>query len=526
MPVKTEYIIEILKQGDGATQAQADFQKVGTAAAAAKTQVAGFGSTVGMSTAEAATKTREAQRVIVSSLHLIAFSAFPEVAGAATVTTASFHAVRASAALLGVGLTAVSGIFVALGAAVWTTVSAIRAWKAEILGAQSENDLIAANGRLIAAYREKISVMENLGLLSAEQAARLQTEVTMARARAETATEESKALGLVAQQLIEVQTQENKRIKFSAEVQKLSDELLLASLAGHEREKVQANITFQERTDHIDRLSEQEAISAEQRDVYSNRALQAYGLELDAINRQIEAEKKRGEAAVLIGQVVNQANQQFAVSHSRFIVDSIRQGRFEIRAFAAEFTAALAQMILQTLIFNSIKKGLSLIGGLAAEGETWGKGGSFFDAAGGVHFAALGGVFPRVMADGGLTFAANGIPGVMTVSQPTLFRNFNTVAGEVPGQPEMLTVLSRPRMMEVGGIQAAVGNAAGHRLAITGADDLARAGGAGHIVIELRAQPGYEARIIHNSVQNARVVVVRDMGEDSELSKATRRLVS
>ena len=100
------------------------------------------------------------------------------------------------------------------------------------------------------------------------------------------------------------------------------------------------------------------------------------------------------------------------------------------------------------------------------------------------------------------------------------------VAGEAG--PEMLTVLSRPRLMQIGGVEAAVGNAGPHRLAITDAADLAgrsnNGGGAAEIVIRL--SPGLEADITKNSIEGARIRIVRDMHEDSELSQTTRKLVS
>lgn len=89
-----------------------------------------------------------------------------------------------------------------------------------------------------------------------------------------------------------------------------------------------------------------------------------------------------------------------------------------------------------------------------------------------------------------------------------------------------MTVLSRPKMMQFGGIEAAVGRAGPHGdLAITRAADLARGGG-GRSEVVIRLEPGLRGEIVQEAVGGARVVIVRDMGQDTDLSQATRRLVS
>jgi hypothetical protein len=124
-------------------------------------------------------------------------------------------------------------------------------------------------------------------------------------------------------------------------------------------------------------------------------------------------------------------------------------------------------------------------------------------------------VFPR--------FAANGLPGVDSVSRPTYFPRFNVVAGEA-GR-EMLTVLARPRFMEVGGLEAVVGNAGPNRLAITNADALAGHGVSGRAVIEVVPAPGYEARIVENAIEGATVKVTQEMGRNSRLRDATKKAI-
>ena len=80
-------------------------------------------------------------------------------------------------------------------------------------------------------------------------------------------------------------------------------------------------------------------------------------------------------------------------------------------------------------------------------------------------------------------------------------------------------------MMDIGGMQTVVGNAGANRLAITNADDLARGGAGGRIVIELRHSDKAEAEIIESSVEGALVRVTKEMRRDSALSNTTRKLM-
>lgn len=163
--------------------------------------------------------------------------------------------------------------------------------------------------------------------------------------------------------------------------------------------------------------------------------------------------------------------------------------------FARSFLSQIAQMIIQQLMLKAIS-------------------GVFGTAA------ANGGMFPQMMAAGGMA-------GVHSVSSPTYFPRFNVVAGEA-GR-EMLTVLARPRMMEVGGMQAVVGSAQGNRLAITSADALAAGGGGGAggtIVIQVQGTPDFEARVVSNSVKNAQVQVANDMRQDTPISRGVKGLTA
>jgi hypothetical protein len=87
----------------------------------------------------------------------------------------------------------------------------------------------------------------------------------------------------------------------------------------------------------------------------------------------------------------------------------------------------------------------------------------------------------------------------------------------------MLTVISNPRMMAFGGIQAAVGNAGGQKLAISNANDLAKANS---ISVEIRLEPGLIASVTNQASQVAVVRVTNDLHQDSPMSRSVKRLVS
>jgi hypothetical protein len=75
-------------------------------------------------------------------------------------------------------------------------------------------------------------------------------------------------------------------------------------------------------------------------------------------------------------------------------------------------------------------------------------------------------------------------------------------------------------------MDAVVGMAGSKRLAITNAADLeAGVGGGGangHIVIEMRGTPDFEARVVSHSVKGAVVEVTNQMKRNSALSHAVK----
>lgn len=175
-------------------------------------------------------------------------------------------------------------------------------------------------------------------------------------------------------------------------------------------------------------------------------------------------------------------------------VNGTKSAEDAFKQFAASFLTQIAEMIIQQMILNAIKS--VLFGG------------------GGTAVAASGGMFS------GATYAANGI---QSVSRPTYFQKFNVVAGEA-GR-EMLTVLAKPRMMEIGGVESVVGMAGSKRLAISDADQLASRGG-GVVDIRVHMEPGLRAEIVDESISGARVRVANDMQNDTPISRGVKRISS
>jgi hypothetical protein len=161
--------------------------------------------------------------------------------------------------------------------------------------------------------------------------------------------------------------------------------------------------------------------------------------------------------------------------------------------FARSFLQEMEKMIMKQLILNALQSVGSYFGG---------GGNAIADAQGGVHYAA------------------SGLAGVTSVSSPTYFPRFNVVAGEA-GR-EMLTVLAKPRFMELGGIEAVVGQAGRNTLAITNANDLARGGAGGHVVIEIRHSDTAEARIVSSSIKGAILQVTKEAQQSGPLRKALK----
>jgi hypothetical protein len=257
--------------------------------------------------------------------------------------------------------------------------------------------------------------------------------------------------------------------------------------------------------------------------------------EQQRLNENIELERQRQFAASETGMILDFGIRQFSGGFARAFVDfasGTKEAGEAFKEFAGNFLATMGEMIIQTIIFNALSSALFPSGG--------GGGGSVGRVT--ATPAAAGMMRLRPMASGGLQ--PSGMPGAFMANGPTVMPHFNALVGEAG--PEVLTVLRAPRMLNLGGMLAASGYIGNTGLSLVNTQalksrfaeggvagqlprqfsGLASGGQGGRIVIEVQTSAAAEARIIESSVQGAEVRIVQRMGEDSDVSRATKRLVA
>jgi len=292
--------------------------------------------------------------------------------------------------------------------------------------------------------------------------------------------------------------------RVAAEERALINETVLAELSGAER------VEEQLRQDHEQRLARIRELDSENGDSY-NTLVQLENQRHAAAMRNAEREKQaQVESIADFSQIIRRFKTEFAGGLASVLVDGIEEGEFKFKEFFHSLLKEMAKAILAATIFRTLW-GASGGGGLL---------GGFFG----------GGGQATALAGGGVVKAADGINGVGEVSKPTFFPKFNVLAGEA-GR-EVLTVLARPRMVNIGDFSAQVGEAGlGRCLAITSAESFTRAasggGGArGGVDIRVHLAQGLKAEIVKSSVESAVVTVTQEMGRDSRLSRTTRKLTA
>jgi hypothetical protein len=263
----------------------------------------------------------------------------------------------------------------------------------------------------------------------------------------------------------------------------LANQAALTSLTGIKRERMELENNHQQR---LQQISETRFATAQQ---YED----ALALEEQLHQAEIKRFEDQHNASELLKldlkEIERTGVQAFSQGLATAIVGAFEEGDKAFQKFAANFLKEIAKMILQALILRALQ---SFGFGLSSGGQA------------------------SALAGGGMRFAADGL---QEVSAPTFFPKFNVLAGEA-GR-EVLTVLARPRFERVNGIPAQIGMAGGRRLAITSADALE---GARHVNIKVTLSPGLKAEIVENSVEGARVAIAQDMGENTAISRATRKL--
>jgi hypothetical protein len=216
-------------------------------------------------------------------------------------------------------------------------------------------------------------------------------------------------------------------------------------------------------------------------------------------NLDKEQRQSLSETYQMYKQIGEYAATQFAGGMSRAFVDVIRGTKdagTAFKEFAADFLAQIAQMIMQMLILKALK-------------------GVFGMSEGGTAMA---------MASGGMLMAANGLAGVQSVSSPTYLPKFNVLAGEAG--PEMLTVLARPTMAQIGNLSYISGSAQGNKLAIAQESQLKQLSGGmgGAAVIQVNLAPGLKADLVQSSISGAVLQVTNDLSSDTPVASAVKSL--
>jgi len=276
------------------------------------------------------------------------------------------------------------------------------------------------------------------------------------------------------------------------QIKSFQDDLLEATLSGDERERFANLRTFRERIAHIQQLSLAEKITGQE--------------EIDMIKAAAAAFERQNEKIKLLKkdthewlQIAAQGTQQFASGFA----SALTAGGKGMQQFFADFFKHMADAILQTLLLKAIFSTITSFGGSTQTA------------------ASITGVTSG-LAEGGVRFAASGL---MMTSGPTFLPKFNVIAGEA--NPEMLTVLRAPQMMQIGGIKAAVGYAGDHQLAISRAADLQRAGARpGPVEINITLDPGLRAEIVNDASHAAVIRVNTNLKQDSDTSRAVKALTT
>lgn len=548
----TEYLIEIRAEGDGAIVAEKQFKQVSVAANQCNTSLNTF------STASVR-DVRGAARAMHSALMLVSTTAFPQASMAALTLSTSLRAVSEAASALKIPVGIAGAAVAGITAAIWTAVEASKVWKAEFVELGTVVDLRAANDRQYSALFGQIQSGESSGRIAPARARELMAQLEAGRDLRNNTAADATAMRAVYTQLQGI----NQQIYAENSLRDLRRTMTVESLDGYAKERAAIDTLYENRLAQITEVEQKLRVSLQTERELARLAAEASQrrLERTTIERagvlsgtmlrlgsptadrpamqaaedfrewryEIEQLEKTG---LFLPQTIqafsdsacrayknitaeiekakwaqNEWNKRlvegtelFASGLSDAIVDwasGLKDADDAFRDFARSFLSQIAKMILQQLILNAVQSGMRAVGLMppAAVG-------------------AAGGIFPRAMSVGGTA----------TVSSATYLPRFNVLAGEAGA--EMLTVLARPRMMSFGGLEAAVGNAGPNRLAITQADRLQQfAGASGRVTIEVRPAAGYEAAIVDQAIRGARVVVVQDMTQDSDLSKATRRLM-
>lgn len=499
-----QYTITVNKTGDGATQAINDFKSLANAAATTNTALAQ--NTSAMSTAVATTKTASSTfKAMQGTLTLIGMQAFPQLTLAATTAQAAISGLRTASAAAGVSMMAMAGPLAVIAAGAYKAYEALtvlydlmEARKAESASGAS---LEQSNQATADAFLKNVADKTAAGRLRLTDAENEQLAEMLAAnqfRQARTLIQGKLPMGDMMSDA-EKQQEVSSRFKDFNRVNANANAYARLNVP-----EMDTDVSRQKQNVALDYNEQMALLNQMRKDgLLTERELDAFTMEADT--RRVESMVELKKHVTELQDLERKAAEMFAGGLSTAIVKSFTEGGAAFKEFAQQFMAQMAQMIMQAAIMRAL---------FGATGAASGTGGLI---GGIINGAAEGGMFPRMMASGGMA-------GVSTVSQATYFPKFNVVAGEA-GR-EMMTVLARPRMMEVGGMQAVVGSAHGQQLAITSAGDLAGRGVGGTIVIQVQGTKDFEARVVQSSVKGAVVQVAQDMHQDTPISRGVKGLTA
>jgi hypothetical protein len=484
---QVKYEIAISRTGDGASQAVKDLNGVQAAVAKANGSVVANTTAVTQNASANALANKQFS-VFKGTLTMVAGQAFPQLTASVLVAKNAIDAMRASNTKLKVDLVTTTGAVAGLAGLVLSAAAAWGVYAAEKQQANSAKDLSVQETEIQKRLVAEIDLLEQREELTRAEARRLRGSTgnssgnrnvsDFLRYRDEgSARERIEELRLM-QQLEAAEARASNPRGSRLDTRSQIESARAANL--------QENIEW---ITLYNQLQEEGLMTAQEADRAKVQA------DIAMYNRNAELLAQLTE----LQQLGQQVTQQFASGFSQAFVEAVsgsKNAKEAFSDFARSFLSQVAQMIMQQVVLNTLRN--SSIGGLL-----------------GMAHGGMAGAMPQ--------FAASGLAGVSSVSQATYFPKFNVVAGEA-GR-EMLTVLARPRMMEVGGMQAVVGSAQGRQLAITDASSLAGGNGTnGEVNIRVTLGPELRAEIVQQSVKGAVVQVSQDMRQDTPISRGVKGL--
>ena len=349
----------------------------------------------------------------------------------------------------------------------------------EVEGLEKER---LAVGSLYAERLRGIEKQTNLARSSAEEIAQLQGGALAAyenklRELDEKSQEESSKRAM--------RNFEEKKAVAAAETD-LINQTLASQLKGLDAELFQAQVNHQQRVAQLRELK------FEDEDRYirlMDLEEQLYVHERQRLEQEHSAANRLKLDMVQVGE---QAEQQAAggISHAfSAFVTGTKDADQAFQEFGANFLATIADMIMQVILLNAIKAGVSAV---------------FSGFGGGNLTSSQISAGESRLAGGGIRFAAAGMMGM--TDGPTFLPKHGVIAGEAG--PEMLAVLAKPYQAFFGGMPAMVGSVGGRQMAIADAQSLFRVpgpsfnpggmGGSAEIVISL--SQGLEGRIVRQAL--------------------------